>query len=388
MSRRDTALTDPQRARTRQGERRSNTSDRPVVRIRNLNHYFGQGPARKQVLFDNSLDLNPGEVTIMTGPSGSGKTTLLTLVGALRSVREGSLRVMGHELSEMSPKELVEIRRGIGFIFQAHNLFESLTAYQNVRMSLALRDYAEAETRQRAIGMLEKLGLGERIDYRPEALSGGQRQRVSIARALANHPKLLLADEPTAALDEESGRDVVNLFEELVREHRCSILLVTHDNRILDSADRIVNMVDGRIVSDISVKEAITICEFLSETRIFSELDAATLNAISEKMWKEEVPQGKEVIRQGEEGDKFYLIRKGTVEVRSERDKRRRILARLRQGQVFGEQALLADQPRNATVAATEDLQLYVLGKKDFKDAVDASPSLKDQLLKIFFQRQ
>ena len=367
---------------------RSQGSEQPVVRIRDLNHYFGQGPSRKQVLFDNTLDLMPGEITIMTGPSGSGKTTLLTLVGALRSVCEGSLQVMGRELSQLNPKELVEIRRGIGFIFQAHNLFESLTAYQNVKMSLQLEDYGKAEMRERATTMLEKLGLGQRIDYRPNALSGGQRQRVSIARALANAPRMLLADEPAAALDEKTGRDVVHLFEELVREKRCCILLVTHDNRILDSADRIINMVDGRIVSDISVKEPITICEFLSQSQVFAELSPATLTAISEKMWGKEVPAGEEVIRQGEEGDKFYLIRKGTVEVTVDGDEGSRILAQLGPGEIFGEQALLTDEPRNATVVAKEDLQLYVLGKADFKAAVDASPSLKEQLLKVFFQRQ
>lgn len=360
----------------------------PVVRIRNLNYSFGQGPSQKQVLFDIDLDLMPGQITIMTGPSGSGKTTLLTLVGALRTVSEGSLVVTGQELNQLKPKELVEIRRGIGFIFQAHNLFESLTAYENVKTSLQLKHHDETEMRTRATRLLTRLGLGERIDYLPDALSGGQRQRVSIARALANNPPLVLADEPTAALDEKSGRDVVELFEERVRNDRCCILLVTHDSRILDAADRIINMVDGRIASDVSVKESVTICEFLSRIDLFSKLNASTLTEVSEKMWIEKFEAGNLIIRQGDEGDKFYLVRKGSVEVISGDGRQSQVIADLGEGDFFGEMALLSDQPRNATIRAKEDVQLYALSKPDFKAAMDSSPSLKDQLLKVFFQRQ
>ena len=363
-------------------------AEEPVVRIRNLNFHFGQGPSRKQVLFDINLDLMPGQITIMTGPSGSGKTTLLTLVGALRSFSEGSLQVMGRELNRLGPKELVEIRRGIGFIFQAHNLFESLTAYQNVKMSLQMANHNETEMRDRATAILTRLGLGERIDYLPEELSGGQRQRVSIARALANDPPMVLADEPTAALDEKSGREVVTLLEERVTNDRCCILLVTHDSRILDAADRIINMVDGRIVSDVSVKEAVTICEFLSRIDLFSKLSAPALTEVSEKMWKEECPADDTIIRQGEEGDKFYLIRKGTVDVIQEKEGDSSVVAQLGEGDFFGEIALMTDQPRNATIQATGEVELYALSKPDFRAAIDTSPSLREQLLKVFFQRQ
>jgi putative ABC transport system ATP-binding protein len=220
-----------------------------AVQIRQLSYYFGRGDLRKQVLYDIDLDLPPGQIVIMTGPSGSGKTTLLTLIGALRSVQDGSLQVLGQEIAGLGKRKLVEIRRNIGFIFQAHNLFASLTASQNVEMAVELQGQFSSK-RQQAVQMLEQVGLGERVDYKPASLSGGQKQRVAIARALVNQPKLILADEPTAALDKKSGRDVVTLMQQLVRDQGCTILMVTHDNRILDVADRIINLVDGALESD------------------------------------------------------------------------------------------------------------------------------------------
>jgi putative ABC transport system ATP-binding protein len=220
-----------------------------AVRIRNLNYFFGKGELRKQVLYDINLDLPKGQIVIMTGPSGSGKTTLLTLIGALRSIYDGSLQVIGQELVGLSNSKLVEVRRNIGFIFQAHNLFESLTASQNVEMAVELVGNFRSK-RQQAAAMLGQLGLGERVDYKPASLSGGQKQRVAIARALVNQPQLILADEPTAALDKKSGRDVVTIMQHLAKEEGRTILMVTHDNRILDVADRIINLVDGRLESD------------------------------------------------------------------------------------------------------------------------------------------
>lgn len=225
------------------------TLEAPAVQIHKLNYFFGQGDLRKQVLFDINLALPRGQIVIMTGPSGSGKTTLLTLIGALRTVRDGSLEVLGQQIVGLSKGQLVEVRRNIGFIFQAHNLFDSLTASQNVEMAIELTNDWK-EKRQRAVDVLSQLGLGDRVDYKPKALSGGQKQRVAIARALANHPPLILADEPTAALDKKSGRDVVTLMQHLAKEEGRTILMVTHDNRILDVADRIITLVDGRLESD------------------------------------------------------------------------------------------------------------------------------------------
>ena len=232
-------------------------STNPVISIHNLDHYFGQGELRKQVLFDINLEINRGEIVLMTGPSGSGKTTLLTLVSGLRSAQSGSLKILGKELCGASQDELVQARRNNGYIFQAHNLHRSLTAIQNVQMGLEVHGkYTQQEMRDRAGDMLEHVGLGDHINYYPDNLSGGQKQRVAIARALVSHPAIVLADEPTAALDSKSGRDVVNLMQKLAREQGSTILLVTHDNRILDVADRIVHLEDGKLVNN-----------FLSEIR-------------------------------------------------------------------------------------------------------------------------
>jgi putative ABC transport system ATP-binding protein len=165
-----------------------------------------------------------------------------------------ALRVLGQELVGLNKTQLVQIRRNIGFIFQAHNLFLSLTAYQNVSMAIELTKDINGK-RQLAEKILTAVGLGDRVDYKPNALSGGQKQRVAIARALVNKPKLILADEPTAALDKKTGRDVVTLMQKLTKEEGCTVLMVTHDNRILDVADRIINLVDGRLESDESLDQ-------------------------------------------------------------------------------------------------------------------------------------
>jgi putative ABC transport system ATP-binding protein len=220
----------------------------PIISIANLDHYFGASTLRKQVLFDIELEINLGEIIIMTGPSGSGKTTLLTLCGGLRSAQSGSLKVLGMELCGASAQQLTLARRHHGYIFQSHNLHESLTALQNVKMGLELHSEISIQAmNERSIEMLTLVGLGDRVNYDPANLSGGQKQRVAIARALVSQPKILLADEPTAALDKQSGRDVVDLMQKLAKEQGCTILLVTHDNRILDIADRIVYMEDGKL---------------------------------------------------------------------------------------------------------------------------------------------
>jgi putative ABC transport system ATP-binding protein len=227
------------------------SSSETVISVSNLNHSFGKGALQKQVLFDINLEIKAGEIVIMTGPSGSGKTTLLSLMGGLRSAQSGSLQILGQEMSGASKGQLTKLRRQIGYIFQAHNLMSFLTAKENVRMSLELHEnYFQGDINAKAIAMLEHVGLGEHINYYPENLSGGQKQRVAIARALVSHPKIVLADEPTASLDKQSGRDVVELMQMLAKEQNCTILLVTHDNRILDIADRIIYMEDGQLKSD------------------------------------------------------------------------------------------------------------------------------------------
>jgi putative ABC transport system ATP-binding protein len=221
-----------------------------TIKIANLNYYFGRSHLRKQVLFDISLTVQPGEIIILTGPSGSGKTTLISLIGALRSTDEGSLQILGQELVGRNETQLMFIRQQIGFIFQHHNLFASLTALQNVCMALELHDLPMQKVKSLSLEILEKIGLGHRINYKPEALSGGQKQRVAIARALVGKPQIILADEPTASLDKKSTDNVISLMRDIVKNEHKSLLMVTHDSRIFGVADRIIKMTDGCISSD------------------------------------------------------------------------------------------------------------------------------------------
>ncbi len=358
-----------------------------TVKVENLNHFFGEGELRKQALFSNNLEVRRGEIVIMTGPSGSGKTTLLTLIGSLRSVQEGSLLVLGNELCGADRDLIVRLRREMGFIFQAHNLFESLTAFQNVNMAAELVGLDPMIAEGRITSLLTRLGLGDRIHYKPNSLSGGQKQRVAIARGLVHKPKLILADEPTAALDEKSGREVVTLFQELARDEGCTIIMVTHDNRILDVADRIVNMVDGTIKSDVAVQETSVICEFLKDFPLFSDLTPTTLAEIADQMMVHKAEPGKTVIRQGEAGNLFYLIRSGSVDVLIDEGQSKKKVAELKQGQYFGEAALITDEPRNATIVAKEKSVFYALGKEDFRAVLATSATFEEELRQALFNR-
>ncbi len=217
-----------------------------TIVTQHLNFSYGQGDLQRQVLKDIHLEIRRGEIVIMTGPSGSGKTTLLTILGGLRLAQEGSANVLGTEMVNASEAARIKIRRRTGYIFQQHNLLPQLTALQNVCMTLELDSHtSESARRDRAAKMLDAVGLSDRLHYRPGQLSGGQRQRVSIARALVHHPELVLADEPTASLDKASGQECVMILKRLAQEAGTTILLVTHDYRILDMADRVVELEDG-----------------------------------------------------------------------------------------------------------------------------------------------
>ena len=220
-----------------------------AIELINLCHWYGTGSMRSQVLQGVNLGVEPGEVVLLTGPSGCGKTTLLTLVGALRQVQQGSVRVLGQQLDGASRRERQQLRRSIGMIFQGHNLLRCLTAEQNVQMGSDLLPRVSYRARRdQAREWLRAVGLGDELHKLPHDLSGGQKQRVAIARALAAQPRLLLADEPTAALDSRTGREVVELLQRLARDQGCAVLMVTHDPRILDVADRLVRMEDGLLL--------------------------------------------------------------------------------------------------------------------------------------------
>jgi putative ABC transport system ATP-binding protein len=223
-----------------------------IAEARGLNHWFGTGEARKQALFDIDLALPRGSLTVLMGPSGSGKTTVLTLIGCLRAVQDGSVRLLDRELHGATEADLTALRRRLGFIFQSHNLHESLTAIQNVVMGVQVGGgVSDALALQAAAQALGLVGLSDRLDYLPANLSGGQKQRVAVARALVGNPAMVLADEPTAALDKDSAADVVDLLKRLGTARGTTTLLVTHDPRILDRADRILTLEDGRIVSSV-----------------------------------------------------------------------------------------------------------------------------------------
>jgi putative ABC transport system ATP-binding protein len=218
-----------------------------VIVANGLTHSYGEGELKNEILHQLDFRVLAKEVTLLVGPSGSGKSTLLTLIGALRSVETGSLHVLGRQLLGATEKDLMAIRRRIGFIFQSHNLVASLTVLQNVQLLLQLAEPDPKLRQERAKSMLNAVGLSERLHHFPDELSGGQRQRVAIARALAPEPDLVLADEPTASLDSKSGQDVVELLGDLCRRRSSAVLLVTHDLRLLKDADRIWGIEDGRI---------------------------------------------------------------------------------------------------------------------------------------------
>jgi putative ABC transport system ATP-binding protein len=391
----------------------------PTVRIHGLNHAFGQGEVRQQVLFNLKFEISPGELVILTGASGCGKTTLLTLIGALRSVQDGSVGVLGQELRGLGKPDLVAVRRQIGFIFQSHNLLDPLTAGENVNMAINLNNYTPDQLYEHAagllgtlddsdgpvkilqgvprsrgalaralvVGLLEKLELHHRVDYKPKGLSGGQKQRVAIARALANHPRLILADEPTAALDTHSGELVVSILKRLARAGS-TILVVTHDPRVIDQGDRVVNMEAGEIASDIRVDKTVRIISFLHRVSVFSGLTPAKLVEVAENMMEEAYPPNICLIRQGDKGDKFYLIKKGQVDVSRVDDTGvTHHEATLGAGDFFGELALMEDKPRNATVITKDHVEVYTLSKEGFRHARDTSESMRDELIKVFAQR-
>jgi putative ABC transport system ATP-binding protein len=219
-----------------------------LLSIQNVSKIYGQGPGRVVAVDDVSLEVQPSEVTLILGPSGSGKTTLLSILGCLLRPTRGQVLANGSDVSLLSDTELSRLRREqIGFVFQSFNLLNFLTVRQNVEVVVNLNGSGGTAAGARATELLHLVGLEQRLDFSPTDLSGGERQRVAIARALANDPTLILADEPTGNLDSKTGRVVVDLLAGLARERGRGVVIVTHDTRILDVADRVLYLADGAL---------------------------------------------------------------------------------------------------------------------------------------------
>jgi len=224
-----------------------------AVSVKNLTKVYASGEAAVRAVNGVNLDIHGGQVTMLMGPSGSGKTTLLSIMGCILRATSGSVRIRGEEVSHLKERQLPSIRLAhIGFIFQGFNLFPALTAGENVEYIGSLKGLHKAEARRRTESLFEQVGLAEKYNAFPEDLSGGQKQRVAIARALAGDPEIILADEPTAALDSQSGRTVIEMLAALAHDRGRAVVIVTHDNRIVEFADRIINIEDGKVTDRIS----------------------------------------------------------------------------------------------------------------------------------------
>ena len=228
------------------------TNHSPAVEAIGLTKIYGAGNTEVIALREVSFQMARGEVVALLGPSGAGKSTLLTAIGLINPPNSGQIK-LGGELVLDGPEARVDVRtfrrKHLGFVFQKANLIPFLSAAENVAVALEINDVAPRPARRRALELLDYLGVGDRAEHRPEALSGGQQQRVAVARALANEPSLILADEPTAALDSHRGRQVMELFRRVARERGAAVLVVTHDHRSLDVFDRTYEMEDGRLLA-------------------------------------------------------------------------------------------------------------------------------------------
>jgi len=222
-----------------------------IIDVNKLVKIYDGNSLEVRALNEVDLSVEKGEFTAIAGPSGSGKTTLLNLIGGLDQPTHGSLTVVGKDLRHMSARELSDMRlNNIGFIFQAYNLIPVLTALENVEYILLLQGVDKAERRERSTRILEEVGLGKEINRRPKELSGGQQQRVAVARAIVSEPELVLADEPTANLDQKTGSGLLDLMHDLNRRKNITFIFSTHDLMVMDYAERLIRLTDGRIMSD------------------------------------------------------------------------------------------------------------------------------------------
>ncbi|NKB76664.1 MAG: ATP-binding cassette domain-containing protein [Gammaproteobacteria bacterium] len=351
-----------------------------LVEIEKLNHSYQDANQSKQVLFDVTFPIYAGTNVFLTGYSGSGKTTLVSLIGCLRSVQTGSLKLLGEELNGANENKLRDMRRKIGFVFQHFNLLDFMSIRQNVQQSLELQaDFSPRKARIRSEEMLDMVGLGDRVNDYPKALSGGQKQRVAIARALVHKPRLVLADEPTAALDSTTGREVTTLFQSLAEQLKCAVLIVTHNRRVLDVADEILHMEDGRLGT--AVGEQLSL--------VFPTLSDNQLRDIANQAQHRTYYPGDILIREGDVADEFFLLLQGKVEVTKKNSNGQHVkLTELnKRGDYFGEMGLLQENAlRAATITARGEKEVAVLTiKKEIfakmvKDSRLTKALIKDEM--------
>ncbi len=345
-----------------------------VLFIKNVNHFYQEGKTKKQVLYNINLSVQPEEVLILTGESGSGKTTLLSLIGGLRSLQSGSLRILDQELNGATELQKMQIRRRIGYIFQHFNLLDYMTVQKNVQLSLELQHNFEPEqAKKRSLEVVRAVGLADYIHAFPKDLSGGQKQRVAIARALAHNPPLLLADEPTAALDRRtvfitsrylcvsvsrSSRyrlyvsRIIELIVNLAKQQHSAVLIVTHDSRIFDAADRIIRIEDGHLSFPYQDRLAVA----------FPMLTSKQLLELIPHLRMASYRPGEVIIQQGDIANKFCIISEGKVEVIKELPSGETVfLKQLGVNDYFGEVGVLHEVLRTATVRANQDSEVHVL---------------------------
>ena len=221
-----------------------------LIEIKNVYKTYNRGKLKNTVLNNINLNIEKKEIIVILGPSGSGKTTLLNVISGLDKITKGSIKYNGKNISKYSDRKMTKFRKkNLGFIFQTYNLIEHLNVYENVELPLLYRNMTAEERKKRVMESLEKVGLKERVHHMPNQLSGGQQQRVSIARALATHPSIILADEPTGALDSKTGHEVLEFLKQLNNEGN-TIVLITHDLGIAAEAKRIIRVQDGKVISD------------------------------------------------------------------------------------------------------------------------------------------
>jgi sulfate-transporting ATPase len=353
-----------------------------LVETAALKHTYHVGKVSTEVLHGIDLTIKSGNIVFLTGYSGSGKTTLVSLIGCLRSVQQGSLKLLGEELNGASEAKLRQMRRSIGYVFQHFNLLDFMTLRQNVQQSLKLQNnYSAKKACYLAEEMLDKVGLGHRVNAYPGELSGGQKQRVAIARALVHKPQLVIADEPTAALDSVTGREVIEIFQNLVKQQNSAALIVTHNTRVLDSADEILQMEDGHLGT--AAREQLSLA--------LPTLKDLELEQIAKFSDLKVYSPGETIIQQGDIATEFFILIKGMVEIVHIQDGQEVHIAQIRRrGDYFGEMGLLHENTiRTATVRAvgTENVEVLAISREVFLKMVGDSKQTQAIIKSEMLQR-